>query len=163
LAIAVVEQDLDDQPEMFEQTFIESHINIDRLRRDLQSDVESMNYDTMSELRPDEFWREAENYGMEAPEADDDDEDWEVPEPTNIEIETLAERMAEQELRDPVQYLQDIYGDEEGIKKAVEIGGIDINAAAEDAVRTDGAGHFLAHYDGNINDGPNGIVYWRAN
>ena len=55
------------------------------------------------------------------------------------------------------------YGEEDGVTKAIEIGGIDVEAATEEVVSTDGVGHFLSHYDGNINDGPGGIVYWRDN
>jgi len=54
--------------------------------------------------------------------------------------------------------------DLEQIKKELEtIGGIDVDAAAEEAVSTDGPENFLARYDGTINDGPGDIIYWRDN
>lgn len=186
LAVAVVLQDLEESPEIFEQSFIQSHINMDRLRRDLHSDVYDMNYERLkeeAERRPMEFLKDndidipeptkaklndaaedAEAYekllGMDA------ESQWievgEEPEVPDKEIETIAENETTSQLKDPIDYLSDIYGDE-AVKKAIEIGGIDEKAAAEEAVSVDGAGHFLSGYDGNLHDGPGGIVYWRTN
>src|SRR5208337_2514830 len=39
LAVAVVKQDLEQGPELFDKDFIESHINTDKLRDELMSDV----------------------------------------------------------------------------------------------------------------------------
>jgi len=60
-------------------------------------------------------------------------------------------------------YLEKIYGSEDAVKQAIEIAGIDVNAAAEDAVDTDGPEHFVARYDGNYYTTKNGLVYWREN
>lgn len=163
LAIEIVKQDLDDQPEIFNQSFIEQHIDTDRLRRDLESDVVSMRIDDLTDMadrRPDDFWREYENEGFDAPE---EDEEGERPEPTHNEIEELAQKQAEEQLRDPMAYLEDIYGREDATKEAIRIAGIDIDAAAEDAVDTDGAAHFLSSYDGQSYETPGGLVYWRHN
>ena len=46
---------------------------------------------------------------------------------------------------------------------AIEIAGIDIDAAADDAVDTDGWEHFLARYDGKSHETDSGLVYWRVN
>jgi hypothetical protein len=162
LAIEIVKQDLEEDPSMFNKDFIEQHINKDRLRRDLESDVLNMIIDDLTDIaerRPDDFWDEYEREGFEAPE---EDEDGERREPDRNEIEELAEKQTEERLRDPMEYLEDIYGDE-AAAKAIEIAGIDINAAAEDAVDTDGAEHFVARYDGNSHETPSGFVYWRSN
>ena len=111
---------------------------------------------------PEWFWQEAEHWGMDAPEEDLDDEDWEWPAPDSTDIESLAEKITDDRLKDPMQYLEDIYGDE-AAQKAIEIAGIDIDAAAEDAVQTDGAEHFLSRYDGNSYETKSGFVYWREN
>ena len=71
--------------------------------------------------------------------------------------------MSEEKLKDPMQELEDIYGEAEALKEAVRIAGIDTDEAAEDAVQEDGSGHFLSHYDGHMHDSPNGLVYWRHN
>lgn len=207
LAIEIVKQDLDDQPEIFNRSLIESHINIERLRRDLSDDVQNMVEEDLREMRESDFWREAEGYGVEptyrvqwsTPDSDgtlpgqyededeaaaageewkerafadadpedeyeeDDFEYWtEAADPTEDQISEVAEAITEARLRDPMQYLEDIYGREDAVKQAIEIAGIDIDAAAEDAVDTDGAGHFVSSYDGEIYDTPQGLCYWRA-
>lgn len=160
LALKVVKQDLDDEPEIFNQSFIESHINMERLKRDLESDMQDSNEENLRGEGDSNFWREWERAGFDAPE---EDKDGDIPSPTDDEITVLAEKYTAQQLRDPMGYLEDIYGREDAVKKAIEIAGIDIDAAAEEAVDTDGAAHFLAHYDGNSHTTAAGLVYWRAN
>jgi hypothetical protein len=162
LAIAMVTQMLEEEPENFVSSFIESHIDIEHLRKELHSDVYDMRFDDADELasrRPDEFWEAYESEGFTAP---DEDEEGDRPEPTNAQIDELAERQTDDALKDPMQYMEDIYGDE-AVKRAIEIAGIDIKAAADEAVSVDGEGHFLNTYNGHIHDTPNGLVYWRVN
>lgn len=157
LALEIVKQDLEEEPGNFEPSFIEQHINKDRLRRDLESDVLNMAEEDLREMSDRDFWRTAEDY-IEVPE---EDEDGDMPDPEDY-IEDVAEKMAADQLKDPMEYLEGIYGDD-AAKKAIEIAGIDINAATEDAVDTDGPEHFVARYDGNSSTTPNGLVYWRDN
>ena len=49
LALVVVKQDLENEPEIFSQDFIEQHIDIDHLRKELWSDVYDMKYEDASE------------------------------------------------------------------------------------------------------------------
>lgn len=195
LAVQVVKQDLENEPENFERNFLESHINKDRLRRDLHSDTYDSNYDRLRDeanLRPLKFLEEnsidfpeptkkqLKDYAEATSDEDNPastilskledmspEEQWsemgEEPEVPDDEVEKVAEGETDSQLEDPIRYLTDIFGDEDGLKKAIEISGIDVDAAASDAVDTDGAEHFLARYDGAINDGPGGIVYWREN
>jgi len=167
LALAVVKQDLEEEPEIFNQDFLERHIDKETLRSELRQDALDSRIDDLSDRasrRPDEFWDDWENEGLELPEAveDADDEGEDRPEPDQTEVEELAERQVDEELRDPMKYLDDLYGDE-AAKKALEFAGIDVDAAAEDAVDTDGPAHFLAHYDGESHETRSGLVYWRAN
>ena len=71
--------------------------------------------------------------------------------------------MTDEQLKDPIGYLEEIYSKEEAQAKAAEIGGIDLDAAAEEAVRVDGAAHFMCNYDGNYETSPSGFIYWRHN
>jgi hypothetical protein len=163
LALEVVKQDLEQEPEIFSQDWLQNHIDMDRLRRDLHSDVYDSTFDRLNddaERNPDDFWREYEREGFSAPE---EDEDGERPEPEDLQVEELAEKQTQEQLKDPMGYLEDIDGKEEAVKQAIKIAGIDINAAAEDAVGTDGPEHFLAHYDGTSHETKSGFVYWRAN
>ena len=189
-------QDLESEPEIFNQSFIESHVNKDCLRRDLHSDIYDTNYEWLRNEANTKPVRFIQDNSLDFPEptekqlrayADamsdeensakdiytnlekmgDAEDRWiemgEEPEVPDSEVEKVAEGETENQLEDPVSYLQDIYGKEDGIKKAIEIGGIDVDAAAEALIKGDGAEHFIALYDGNINDGPGGIVYWRDN
>jgi hypothetical protein len=160
LAIAIVTQDLEHEPEIFNQSFIESHIDLDRLRRDLEAGVRESNEERLRDLDADDFWREAEGWGMDAPE---EDEDGDLPEPDESDIEALADKQTDDQLRDPLSYLNDIYGREDAVKQAIEIAGIDVEAAAEEAVDTDGEGHFLSGYDGQTHETDGGLIYWRVN
>lgn len=136
LAREYVQMQLRDEPELFNQDFIQGHINMDRLRRDLHSDVYDMAYERIKEDDPEVSDKDAENQ---------------------------AEEQTQQELKNPLDFLEQIYNREDAVKKAIEIAGIDIDAAADEAVRTDGAGHFLSSYDGNLNDTAGGLTYWRHN
>lgn len=163
LALEVVKQDLEQEPEIFNQDFIARHIDTDRLRGNLESDVVSMRIEDlidMADRRPEDFWREYESEGFDAPE---EDEEGDRQDPTHSEIEELAMKQAEEQLRDPMEYLEDVYGREDATKEAIRIAGIDVDAAAQDAVDTDGAEHFLARYDGNSHETEGGLVYWRNN
>jgi hypothetical protein len=160
LALEVVKQDLEHEPEIFNRDFIENHIDMDRLRQDLHSDLHSERYDYYSDMDAEDFWREADGYGMDVPE---EDEDGEQRDPTGGEIDDLADRATDELLKDPMSYLEDIYGRAEAVEQAIKIAGIDIDAAAEEAVNIDGAAHFLARYDGRYDTTRNGLVYWRDN
>lgn len=157
LALAVVKQDLESEPEIFNRDFIESHIDTDRLRRDLESDVRDMAEEDLREMSARDFWRTAEDY-IDLPE---EDEEGEMPDPDDY-IEDVAEAMVEQRLKDPMEYLEDIYGKDDAVAQAIKIAGIDVDAAAEDAVDTDGWQHYLSRYDGNSYE-VGSLVYWREN
>ena len=164
-AVEGVKDDLQESPENFEPNFIRHHIDMDKLRRELSSDLSSSNADYVSDLEPSRFWEEAPGHGLDIP---DDvqaalDAGDEPREPTSREEEEFEEDMTRDQLKDPIGYLEDIYDREEAQKKAAEIGGIDVDSAAEEAVRIDGAAHFMCHYDGNYETSPSGFIYWRNN
>jgi len=163
LAVAVVKQDLEQEPEIFNKVFIESHINTDKLRDELMSDVVDHLIEDLTDEAdryPERFWDDYEREGLESPE---EGEKGERPDPTPEEIEELAEIRAKNLLQDPMEYLEDAYGREDAVKEAIRIAGIDIDAAADDAVDTDGWEHFLARYDGKSHETGSGLVYWRVN
>ena len=162
-AVEGVKNDLQESPENFESNFIRHHIDMDRLRRDLSSDLSNSNSDYVSDLDPERFWKEASDRGLDIPDdvqaAIDNGDD--PREPTDAEEDEFAEDMTDEQLKDPIGYLEEIYGREEAQAKAAEIGGIDLDAAAEEAVRTDGAAHFMC--SGDYSTSPSGFIYWRAN
>lgn len=156
LAKAVVTQDLESEPDLFSKAFLESHIDTDKLRRELKSDVQSMAEEELRDMSDREFWRTAERY-IDVPEEDDEGE---MPDSDDY-VDDVAEKVADERLQDPMDYLSDIYGDEEAVAQAIKIAGIDVDAAAEDAVDSDGWEHFLARYDGNSDETASGFVFWR--
>jgi len=160
LAIAIVKQDLEQEPEIFNKYFLESLIDTDNLRDELMGDVVNHRRDDADEMDSDDFWRAAKQLDMDVP---DEDEDGNYPEPTLGDKDDYAEKAAEEELRDPMAYLEDIYGAEAAAKEAIEIVGIDVDKGAEEAVNVDGAGHFLSGYDGETHETASGFVYWRHN
>jgi hypothetical protein len=167
LAIATVTQDLEEEPDIFEKSFIGSHVDKDKLREALHSDALDSRVNQLTEMDAADFWGEWEREGFELPdyampEDEDEDESDDRGDPDQRDIETLAQKQAEAELRDPMQYLEDIYGSE-AAAKAIEIAGFDVEEAAEDAVDTDGPANFLARYDGNSHTTRSGLVYWRSN
>jgi hypothetical protein len=164
-AVEGVKNDLQESPESFEPNFIQHHIDMNRLRLNLSSDLSDSNTDYVTDLEPERFWRETSDRGLDIPDdvqaaldAGDDPR-----EPTGAEEEKFEEDMTNEQLKDPIRYLEDIYGREDAQKKAAEIGGIDVDAAAEEAVRVDGAAHFMCSYDGNYETSPSGFIYWRHN
>jgi hypothetical protein len=162
IALAAVTEDLENEPEIFTPSFIESHIDMKALKSwvyDAQME-DDYAYDIAQE-DSERFWEEAKRWGIDVP---DEDDDGEMPDDVDDEYpEALQQAMAADRAEDPMGFFEDIYGKGEATKYAIEAVGIDIEAAAEDAVGTDGWQHFLARYDGNSQETSSGFVYWREN
>ncbi len=161
-ALAYVTQTLNDEPELFNQDWLMQHVDERKLKQWVYDAV--MEDDYAQELAnddPDRFWEEAAQWRISLP---DEDEDGNLPEDVEDEyVEALTEAIAKDRAKDPMDWLSDIYGREDATKKAMEVAGIDLKAAAQDAVDTDGWAHFLATYDGNYETTPGGFVYFRTN
>lgn len=166
LAVELVTQDLEQEPELFTQSWLEQHINTDALRDALYADEANNLRDELESEAVRRTEDVAERMGIDI----DDfiDEDGDIKEDTLYravmdQIDDFVDTEISDRLRDPVGYLIDMLGEKDGMEQAIKIAGIDIDAAARDAVATDGIGHFLGSYDGNIYDLPGGGVYWRHN
>ena len=79
----------------------------------------------------------------------------------NVYLEDYVDK--EKPTFEPWDYLEEIYGKDETIKKAIEMVGINIDEAAKAAISADGWEHFVARYDGNSHDLESGAVYCRVN
>ncbi len=186
-----VTEDLENEPELFEQNFIQSHIDTDRLRSTLMSDVEEQIRESpesygytggkqwtvtitgadgeVLEEAPEAFDDEDEAYAWgrdraDELKADNPDADYDVNERDTDggePDEDWIEAKAQEQLSDPVGYMQEIYGDDDGIKQAIALAGIDVPAAAAEAVSVDGPAHFMNTYDGNYQELPSGGVWMR--
>jgi len=161
IALARVTEDLENEPELFNPNFIQSHIDQEALKKWVyDARMEDDYVDEIAERQVDDFWRLAEQFGLDVPEPD---EEGEMPEPSSKMIDKVKEAYAEDASQNPMSFFEDIYGRAEAPKHAIEAVGIDIAAAAEEAINVDGWEHFLAHYDGKSYETDSGLVYWRTN
>jgi hypothetical protein len=168
MAKAMVVQDLENEPELFTPSWLEGHIDTDNLRDQLMGDVEEMIRESPDsygwEPGSDADGNELVRYNAEGEEDDDGEYDSagnvieEQTEPSDEWVESKAQEI----LRDPIEYLRDIYGNET-MKRAIEIAGINIDEAADEAISADGYAHFLSTYDGHTHELPSGGVWWRHN
>jgi hypothetical protein len=163
IALAGVTEDLNNEPEIFNKDFIASHIDQEALKKWVWDAAMEDDYaDEIARSEPERFWEEAARWGVKnLPEPD---EDGNMPDDVDDKyIEALKEKIADDKAESPMAFFEDIYGRDEAAKYAIEAGGIDVDAAAEAAIRVDGWQHFLARYDGNSYETDSGFVYWRDN
>jgi len=166
MAVDRVSDDLMHEPELFNRDWLQRYIREDKLRDVLYDDTFNSVYDDL-------MYTIDTNIEDAAEEMDVDPDDFldrdgyvdEIALRVHLEdkLDDFADRDARATLHDPVEYLFEIFGQEDGIKKALEWGGIDYAKAADDAVDIDGPGHFLSGYDGVLEELPDGAVYWRTN
>lgn len=160
IALASVTQDLKDEPEIFNQDFIQRHINMDKLRAVMRDDA--MDDDYVNELavgQTDDFWVMAEQLSVK-PHAPVRDDDGETRLPNDSEIDEVKRAYADDVASEPMARLRDMYGDDVAAE-AIRLAGIDIDEAAKEAVSADGWAHFISRYDGEYHTTKHGYVYWR--
>lgn len=171
VAINQVEDDIDNEPGLFNRDFLERFINIERLKSNLQSDAEDSIRDSQSYE-----WGDAESkrdgliaaHRLDDTDFQDENGDWleitpELEAVIDQAFEDYISDLAEEQVDDPIEYLTDMMGRDEAVKWAIASVGIDKDEAAAAAVREDGWQHYLARYDGNSYDLPSGAVYVRTN
>lgn len=187
IAIALVKQDLEDEPEIFNKDFLERFIYIsdtdrrlisvedaDSIAGDLYYDLNKENYgEVFDRLDISDEWDEWEEKLSKAEELDSEKEDSKEYEKVKEELEKYLKEEIEEwkdnyaeelegRLEDPIQYFvkdEGMYSMEDLMKQSF----IQINTdeAAEAAVDEDGWAHFLSLYDGNYETTKSGYVYFR--
>jgi len=133
-----VREDLKENPNMFEDWFIEQHSYLsDTDKRVMLSDEFSHYIDTLEHEHPD--WS-----------------DERLDEEAQKRVNNLESELE----RNPYQYFKDLgYEDDYILNRIMRI---DYEEASEEAVRSDGAEHYLSWVDGEIHDVPNSdAVYWK--
>ena len=165
-ATALVREQLRDEPDSFTQSWLEGYIDKEALEARLRPDVEGMIRES-----PDSYGWEPGEIARYNGEGEEDEEGkfdsggheliGDKKEETEPSDEWIEEKVDEL-LKDPMEYLKDIYGDETA-KRAIEIAGINEEDAATDVVAADGMGRFLSSYDSDTHDLPGGGVFWRTN
>ena len=102
------------------------------------------------------------------------DEDFEVDEDGEILYDTLKDEVDLESKKDeyveklidgisPLEFLREMYNDEEIGKILEENGMIDLDAVVEECIRQDGLAHFISSYDGNEVDLENDLYAYRLN
>ena len=191
IAIAQVKDDLETQPEVFEQNWLGSHFDEERWFRDIASDEENMIREKpKSYIRDDpedvkysdsQILEAAEAYVEEHPEMALEDarimfeenstdkdffEDhgfWEDPDEAEYSDDQIETALKDHldNMRPVMEYLTKELGYEGEALANLLSSYLDIDSAAEEAVSTDGWAHFLSHYDGNYDETAEGVVYFR--
>jgi hypothetical protein len=158
-----VRETLNNEPEIFNQDFIARHINIAKLREWVKdAEMEDEYWNEIAKDDPERFWEDAKRWDIDIPEPDE--ETGAMPSAVADKyIEEIKEKTAEERSQDPMQWLNDL-GYENPTEKAIEIAGIDIEQAVNEAISSDGWAHFTNSYDGDSHETPrHHYVYWRTN
>lgn len=146
IATAHVTQDLEEEPSLFTQSWLQSFVSITDTDKSIMVSEEEYNVREMVEEQA-------------------EDEEFESDEEKNEWVEKRVEESLEEfekALDDPINYFveeQGMYSTEDLMKQNWI--NIDINAAAEDAVSLDGWAHFISLYDGHYETTKGGLVYFR--
>ncbi len=157
-ALARVEEDLENEPELFSQDFLSSYMDASDLDKRLYAqDLADSRTEDMSDS---DVESEATRYGVE------------VETDGEIDIDATKEALNSHvydEIHGEIQrfglaeYLiqEGLYSSFEEVVKAgvVQLWGDDRRRCAEDAVASDGEGHFLSSYDGETHEISGGMVY----
>jgi len=187
IALELVKQDLEDEPSIFTQSWLQGFMkisNTDRriianeeadMRTEDMTDEEIVDFagldDEMSELE--DRKAELEDTISELEDADDKTAYQDEIDVIEDEISDLIDKAKEEAhdkvyeewykgLADPVDFLveeQGIYSIEDLMKQSFIM--IDIDEAAQDTIDTDGWAHFLSRYDGNYENITGGFVIFR--
>lgn len=158
-ALELVENNLEEEPEIFNQDWLQGYIDQNKLEKAVYDMAIEDDYAyEIAHRDPEQFWKEAERWNVaDLPE---EDEDGEMPSKVAEKyIEALKEEIAKERSTYPMQYLEDMFSREEALKWAMDNIGIDVDKAAKEAVSADGWEHFVAHYDGKSYTTGHGLVY----
>lgn len=151
-AIMKVKRDLKEEPEIFNDSFMRKHTYITETDKRMIAQEEARHI--YEDIPNEEIIEEAKSYGLRAENAD-------------VAREQLEQKRAEEiqeKLDNPFEY----FVEERGLYTQEELGRqdftrMDIQEAAEDAVETDGVGHFLDVYDGRAVELENGALAYATN
>ena len=165
IAVDYVKEMLEDEPELFNQSFLEQHLYITETDKRLIAGDEAEAYTSDMSDRDiaNEYEREHGELLYEVEPDEDEGIDGELDYDKMREelYDAKYDEVSNQLDDDAVGYFTENLGYE--MQKLVGTGlfRIDTDAAAEDAVSTDGEAHFLSHYDGNYEETKGGIIVMK--
>ena len=168
-AITQVTEDLTNDPELFEPNWLASQIDASKARDffyDIYSEWnDSYAGDIKSEPSSEGYENRLVDEMVQRGIVTDEEAHAEGFDPDDKVDLFISEMTSEQieEGNGGYDHYASNFGEEEAKKLVMEHGLIDIDAAAADAVSTDGWAHFLSHYDGGYETTDKNIVYFREN
>jgi phage pi2 protein 07 len=166
-AIERVKEDLEENPEYFNQDFLMEHIDAEDFFQGIYdeynyvyaTDIQSESGDTYANRLIDEM---VEWDIMDIEEAESDD----AEEIAEDRIDDFVSALTSDQIsvgNGGYDYYEDNFGKEEAMRLVMQNNLIDIDSASEEAVRIDGTAHFISTYDGNQIDLDNEAVAYRIN
>jgi hypothetical protein len=167
-AIQQVREDLEENPEYFNQDWLMNYIDgrdffeeaLTEMNDSYVQDIESETYKTKYANRLiDEL---VENGLMDEDDAESENAE-ELADDLKYDYVTLLTQEKLEEGNDGLDYFINNFGEEETYKMVMDNNLIDIQEASQDAVQTDGIGHFLSSYDGETLYLSDDCVAYRIN
>lgn len=168
LARERVREDLEDQPEIFNQDWLIGQMDDDRAEDYFRRIYDEMNQGYVGDIEsesdddyPNRLRSEMVGRNL-ITEEQAKDEDFEIEDFKEDFIEQMTQDKID-EGRGGYDHYAFNFGEEQAKKLVKDNNLIDIDDATDNAIKTDGWQHFVSSYDGNSTDLPNGMVMWREN
>ena len=163
-----VREDLEDQPEIFNQDWLLGQIDEEKAEDFFTSVYDEWNWGYVNDIETEGDNEYPNRLRAEMEERDLITEKQAQDEKFNIEKfkEDFVDEMTKDQIDEGAggyTHYKFNFGDEEAKKLLLDNNLIDLDEATSDAIRVDGWQHFLASYDGHSIDLPNGMVIWRVN
>lgn len=135
IALDIVRQDLENEPEIFNRDWLLGHIDTEKYLEDIRSDIEEWTREDAEEDREREYSEE------------------EIEEKVEEKLKEIGGRL--------LDWLENDLGyTGETLWQKVSPY-LDLTEAAQDAIDTDGWAHFLSTYDGEYETTNKGVVFFR--
>jgi hypothetical protein len=162
----IIRDDLESEPDIFNQDWLRSFIDQDRLAREIgdpyedwEDEVNSLDYEELLERL------EKESYVDYAdPVFYKKNGEPRVKNKVRAKaLDAVRDEYIEKEKPavNPMDYMEEMYGKEQAAAEALKMAGFDVDAAAKSALQADGWPHFINRWDGNSEELENGAVYCR--
>jgi hypothetical protein len=169
-AFQMVNEDLVDNPEYFNQDWLFNFVDIDEAQRYLTEVYDEWNYSYANDIKMEGDKYYANRLISEMVDAglmDEEDAESEDAESTAISLmDDFVDYMTDlqiEEGRGGLDFYENNFGEEQTITMIRENNLIDIDEATEGAIREDGVAHFISRYDGNEIYLPSGYYAYRTN
>ena len=163
-----VREDLEDQPEIFDQDWLLGQIDEGKAEDFFTSVYDEWNWSYVNDIEsesdneyPNRLRGEMVNRDLITEKQAQDEE---------FDIETFKDDFVDEMTKDQIDegtggytHYESNFGEAEAKKLILDNNLIDLDEATENAIAVDGWQHFIARYDGKSIDLPNGMVIWREN